>query len=99
MIAPQGLNRPVVPIETLLAISTSRHGAISEVAGKATMSTTPVERALYMSLMFIGTGVAPKAPMMGANAAPGVINFTPLKSAMVLIGLARDVNTACETVY
>src|SRR5262245_55752404 len=99
MMAPQGLNRPVAPTVTLLAMSASRQEGSSDVAGNATMSTTPVDSALYMSLRFIGTGVAPNEATTGAKAAPGVIIFAPLKSAIDLTGLAREVNTAWETVY
>src|SRR5215831_5939019 len=99
MTAPHGLNSPVDPSETLLAISDSRQGGSSDVAGNATISTTPVDNALYMSLRFIGTGVAPNEATTGAKAAPGVIIFAPLKSAIDLIGLAREMNTAWETVY
>src|SRR5262245_11385697 len=99
MIAPHGLNKPDRPRLVYFAISASRNGGVSEVAGSATMSTTPVDRALNISLRSMGTGDAPQAPTMGANAAPGVRTFTPLRSAILRIGLSREVSTACETEY
>src|SRR6185295_585181 len=78
MIAPQGLNSPDKPRLVYFAISARRNGGVSEVAGSATISTTPVDRALNISLRSIGTGDAPQAPTMGANAAPGVRTFKVL---------------------
>src|SRR5262245_54931894 len=99
MIPPHGLNSPDTPTLTYLAISPSRNGGNSEVEGSATMSTTPVESALNMSLRSIGTGEPPQAATIGANAAPGVNTLAPLRSAMVRTGLSRDVSTACDTAY
>src|SRR5215470_13945555 len=98
MMAPQGLCRPLTPTVTYLASSLMRQGGISAVGVSATMSTTPVESALYMSLRSIGTGEAPHAATIGANAAPGVNTFAPLRSAMARTGLSREVSTACDTV-
>src|SRR6478735_12486847 len=99
MIAPQGLNNPDRPRLVYFAISASLNGGVREVAGSATMSTTPVDMALNMSLRSMGTGDAPHAPTIGANAAPGVKTLTPLRSARVRTGFSREVSTACETVY
>src|SRR5947209_2514697 len=99
MMAPQGLNSPETPTLVYLAISPRRNGGSSEVAGNATMSTTPVESALNISLRSIGTGEAPQAATIGANAAPGVNTLAPLRSAMLRTGLSREVSTACETEY
>src|SRR5262245_36866756 len=99
MMATQGLCRLVQPSVTYLASSLMRQVGISAVGVSATMSTTPVESALYMSLRSIGTGEAPHAATIGANAAPGVITFMPLRSAMVRTGLSREISVACGTEY
>src|SRR5690348_14191337 len=99
MIAPQGLNNPDRPRLEYFAISASRNGGVSEVAGSATISTTPVDRALNISFRSIGTGEAPQAPTMGANAAPGVRTFAPFRSETLRIALSREVSTACDTEY
>ena len=99
MIAPQGLNRPERPTATYFEISDSRHGGSSAVGVNAVASTTPVDSALNMSLRSIGTGEAPQAPMIGANAAPGVRIFMPLRSAIERTGLSREMTVACGTEY
>src|SRR4029079_7934391 len=99
MIAPQGLNSPDRPRLVYFAISASRNGGVSDVAGRATMSTTRVDRALSISLRSIGTGDAPQAPTMGAKAAPGVRTFAPLRSAILRIGLSRRVKPASAPGY
>src|SRR5262245_45675229 len=99
MIAPHGLCRPDTPTLTYLAISLTRHGGISAVGVSATISTTPVDSALYMSLRSIGTGEAPHEATIGAKAAPGVITLVPLRSAMVRTGLSREIRVACGTEY
>src|SRR5215475_13070838 len=99
MMAPHGLCRPERPTVTYLASSLMRQGGISAVGVSATMSTTPVDSALYMSLRSMGTGEAPQAATIGANAAPGVITFTPLRSAMARTGLSREISVACGTEY
>src|SRR6185503_6358710 len=97
MMPPQGLNRPETPTLVCFEISARRKGGSSEVAGSATMSTTPVDNALNISFRPIGNGEAPQAEMIGAKAAPGVNTFVPLRSASEQIGLSREVNTACDT--
>jgi hypothetical protein len=76
-----------------------RQGGISAVGVSATMSTTPVDSALYMSLRSIGTGDAPHDATIGANAAPGVMTFIPFRSAIERTGLSREINVACGTEY
>src|SRR5688572_17516690 len=98
MIPPHGLNRPETPTLVCLAISASRNGGISDVEGNATISTTPLDSALNISFRSIGTGEAPQAATIGANAAPGVNTLAPLRSASERTALSREVRTACETV-
>src|SRR5262245_27932316 len=99
MMEPHGLNRPDTPTETYLEISTSRHGGKRAVGVSAVASTTPVDSALNTSLRSMGTGEAPHDPMIGANAAPGVSIFMPLRSAIVRTGLSREMMVACGTEY
>src|SRR3954451_20226278 len=98
MMPPHGLNRPETPTLVNFEISARRNGGISEGAGSATMSTTPVESALNISFRSIGTGDPPQAEMIGAKAAPGVNTLAPLRSASERTGLSREVSTACDTV-
>src|SRR6185437_9634209 len=97
MMPPHGLNRPDTPTLVCLEISARRNGGSSEVAGKATISTTPVDSALNISFKSIGTGEAPQALTIGAKAAPGVITLAPLRSASVRTGFSREVSTDCDT--
>src|SRR5262245_66024120 len=99
MMAPHGLCRPDTPTVMYLASSLMRHGGISAVGVSATMSTTPVDSALYMSFRSIGTGEAPQDATIGANAAPGVITFIPFRSAMARTGLSREIRVAWGTEY
>src|SRR5262245_34081316 len=99
MMAPQGLNRPDTPTETYLEISDSRHGGSKAVGVSGVASTLPVESALKTSMRSMGTGEAPQEPMIGANAAPGVIIFMPLRSAIERTGLSREMMVACGTEY